>query len=71
MLNLNISYFLQKNLKSLYLFTICNIIHLQDGNTKVKLMLRILETFHVVFEINRKVGSGYGGDTEHSLTEDK
>ncbi len=45
MLNLNIYKFLYiKNVpKSLYLVIICNLTHLQDGNTKVKFMLRRLE----------------------------
>jgi hypothetical protein len=33
---------------------ICNLKHLQDGNTKVKFILRILEKIHVGFETNCK-----------------
>jgi hypothetical protein len=46
--------------------------NLQDGNTKVKFMLRILEKIHVGSltgsgsERNRKVGSGYGSEKNHS-----
>jgi hypothetical protein len=40
--------FLKKDpLKSLYLFVICNITHFQDGNTKVKFMLKNLEEIPV------------------------
>ncbi len=32
-------------IKSLYLVIICNLTYLQEGNTKVKFMLRIFEKF--------------------------
>jgi hypothetical protein len=57
----NIHSFFSKNVtKSLFLVTICNLTHLQDGNTKVKFMLRILEKIHVGF----LTGSGYGSGSE-------
>jgi hypothetical protein len=48
---------IKKNpLKSLYLVVICYLAHLQDGNTKVKFTLKILEKIHVESE----TGSGSG-----------
>ncbi len=53
--------------KSFFLVIICNLTHLQDGNTKIKFMLRMLEKIHVLSETNWKVGSGsekvYSGST--------
>jgi hypothetical protein len=63
MLNLKIKIpFLSKEiyLKNLYLVIICNLTHVQDGNTKVKLMLRILENFYVGSKTGD--GSGYGSE---------
>jgi hypothetical protein len=39
------SFFLE--IKSLHLVVICNLTHLQDGNLKVKFVLKIVETIHV------------------------
>ncbi len=46
--------FIKKNSleKSLYLVMICNPAHIQDGNTKVKVILRISEKIHVESETN-------------------
>ncbi len=45
--------------KRLYLVIICNLKHLQDKNTKVKFMLRILEKIHEGSE----TGSGSRSET--------
>jgi hypothetical protein len=47
--------------QSLYLVIICNLTHLQDGNTKVKFTLRIIEKNHVGSETG--FGYGYGSET--------
>jgi hypothetical protein len=41
-------------LRSLYLVILCNLTNLQDGNTKIKFMLRILEKIH----LGSETGSG-------------
>jgi hypothetical protein len=51
-------------LESLYFVIIYNLTHLQDGNTKVKFVLRILYKIYVGSETNRKVGPGYGSGSE-------
>jgi hypothetical protein len=50
------------SLKSLYL-VMCNLTHLQGGNTIVKFMLRILEKLHVESETGSGSGSRYGSAT--------
>ncbi len=51
------SFFLEINpLKSLYLVVIRNLTHLQDGNSKVKFVLKIVETIHVGSEIGSRSG---------------
>jgi hypothetical protein len=56
------------SLKSLYLFVICNLAHIQDGKTKVKFIFTILEKMHVGSETNWKVGSGCGKNQSGSTT---
>jgi hypothetical protein len=48
-------FFFFKSLESIYRIMICNLTHLQDGNTKEKFMLRILEKIHLGAETNGKV----------------
>jgi hypothetical protein len=63
MINLKFKFlFIKKNsLKSLYLVTIFYLTHLhvQDGNTKVKFMLRIFRKIHEGSEIGSESGYGY------------
>jgi hypothetical protein len=49
----------QNSLKSLYFIIICNLTHLQDGNTKVKFVLRLFKKIHVGSE----TGSGSTSNT--------
>ncbi len=61
--------FYQKNFPNKliqYIVIVCNLTHLQDGNTKEKFMLRILEKINVGSETNWKVRSGSRPEKNHS-----
>ncbi len=66
---ININSFLSKSysLKNFDLLTMSNLTHLQDGNTKVKFLSRIIEKINVGFETG--FGSGVGSGSENNRKE--